>query len=230
MTESAKPLREVLEDTHWLQTLSASAKERVCADVYDEFFDAGDALVRRGDPARAWLGVAEGLLKVSTVHRSGKVVMFTGIPEGSWIGEGAVIKREVVRYDICAMRRSRVIHLPGATFRWLLDTSIEFNHVVICRLNERLSQYIAMVEIDRLTDPVARVARAIGTMYNPVLHPHLGPVLSLSQTELGELIGMSRQSISAALKQLQGEGLVSTEYGGVMVKSLSSLINYQERD
>jgi CRP/FNR family transcriptional regulator, cyclic AMP receptor protein len=230
MDASAKPLREMLEDSHWLQTLPASARERVYADAYEESFDAGDTLLRRGDPAKAWLGVAEGLLKVSTVQRSGKVVMFTGIPEGSWIGEGAVIKRELVRYDICAMRRSRVIHLPGATFRWLLDTSIEFNHVVISRLNERLSQYIAMVEIDRLTDPVARVARAIGAMYNPVLHPHMGPVLSLSQTELGELIGLSRQSISAALKKLQGEGLVTTEYGGVMVRKLSGLINYQERD
>ena len=119
------------------------------------------------------------------------------------------------------MRPSRVIQLPGATFRWLLDTSIEFNHIIISRLNERLSQYIAMVEIDRLTDPAARVARAIGTMYNPVLHPHM------SQTEMGEL---SRQSISAALKQLESEGLVSTAYGGVIVRTLSSLINYQERD
>lgn len=227
---SARPLRDVLEETHWLQELPADAKERVYADAYEVFFNAGDAVVRKGDPATAWLGVAEGLLKVSTVHRSGKVVMFTGIPEGSWIGEGAVIKRELRRYDIFAMRPSRLVHLPGATLRWLLDTSIEFNHIVISRLNERLSQYIAMVEIDRLTDPAARVARAIGIMYNPVLHPRMGFVLTLSQTEMGELIGMSRQSISAALKQLESEGLVSTEYGGVMVKKLSSLVNYQERD
>ena len=230
MKGSAKPLREILEETQWLQQLPAGAKQRVYADAYEVFFNAGDVVVRQGDPARAWLGVAEGLLKVSTVHRSGKVVMFTGIPEGSWIGEGAVIKRELLRYDIFAMRPSRVVHLAGATFRWLLDTSIEFNHIVIARLNERLSQYIAMVDIDRLTDPVARVARAIGTMYNPVLHPHMGPLLTLSQTELGELIGLTRQSISAALKQLASEGLVSTEYGGVVVRKLSSLINYQERD
>jgi CRP/FNR family transcriptional regulator, cyclic AMP receptor protein len=227
---SARHLRDVLEETHWLQELPLNAKERVYAEAFEVFFSAGDAVVRQGDPASAWLGVAEGLLKVSTVHRSGKVVMFTGIPEGSWIGEGAVIKRELRRYDIFAMRPSRVIHLPGATFRWLLDTSIEFNHIVISRLNERLSQYIAMVEIDRLTDPVSRVARAIGIMYNPVLHPRMGPVLTLSQTELGELIGMSRQSISAALKQLESEDLIGTAYGGVVVRTLSSLANYQERD
>jgi len=67
-------------------------------------------------------------------------------------------------------------------------------------------------------------------MYSPVLHPHMGPVLTLSQTELGELIGMSRQSISAALKQLQGERLLSTGYGGLVVKKLPALLNYEERD
>lgn len=61
-------------------------------------------------------------------------------------------------------------------------------------------------------------------MYNPVLHPRMGSVLTLSQTEMGQLIGMSRQSISAALKQLESDWLVSTEYGGVMVRKLSSLM------
>lgn len=230
MTIPAKPLRELLEETHWLQELPASAKERVYQDAYEASFHPGEAVVRKGDPAKGWLGVAEGLLKVATVHRSGKVVMFSALPEGSWGGEGTVFKRELFRYDITAMRQSRVIYLPSATFRWLLDSSIEFNHIIISRLNARLGNFMAMKEIDRLIDPVARIAQAIGAMYNPVLHPHMGPLLTLSQTELGELIGMSRQSISAALKKLEGEGLISTEYGGVVVKRLSSLINYQERD
>lgn len=57
----------------------------------------------------------------------------------------------------------------------------------------------------------------------------MGPLLTLSQTELGELVGMSRQSVNAALKQLESDGLVSIEYGGVVVRKLSSLIDYQER-
>jgi len=156
--------------------------------------------------------------------------MFTEVPEGSWIGEGSVIKREPRRYDVLAMRPSRILLLPGTTMRWLLDTCIEFNHLIIARLNERLAQYIGMVEIDRLSDPVARVARAIGTLYNPLLYPHMNALLSLSQSELGELISLSRHSVSSALKQLESEGLIATEYGGVLVRKLSALAAYQERD
>lgn len=230
MRKYRKSVGELMQETDWLNGLPPDAQERVIHDAYERHFDAGEFVARRGEAAESWIGVAQGLLKITAVHRSGKVVMFTGVPEGSWIGEGAVIKRELRRYDILAMRPSRVLHLPGTTFRWLLDSSIAFNHVMIARLNERLAQYIGMVEIDRLGDPVARVARAIGTLYNPVLYPKLGPLLNLSQTELGELIGMSRQSIAAALKQLETEGLVSTEYGGVLVRDLAALVAYEERE
>lgn len=230
MTAPNKSLRQFLDETAWLKELPQAAKERVYLDCYEAYFRPGEAVVRKGDLASAWLGVAEGLLKVSTVHRSGKVVMFSGLPEGSWAGEGTVFNRELFRYDLLAMRHSRVILLPSATFRWLLDSSIEFNRIIIARLNARLGSFMAMMEIDRLTDPVARVARAIGNMYNPVLHPHIGPVLALSQTELGELIGLSRQSVGAALKRLQNEGLLTTEYGGVVIRKLLPLIDYTEHD
>lgn len=110
--------------------------------------------------------------------------------------------------------------------RWLLDTSIEFNHVMLAQVNERLSQYIAMVEIDRLDDPVARVAKSLATLFNPVLYPHMTAAVPPSQTELGELVGLSRQSVSGALKQLDALGYISTEYGGVVVKDLPALRDF----
>jgi len=229
-TTTTKTLRDVLGELHWLKELPSGPKERVYADAYEESFNAGEVVARRGDTASTWIGCAEGLLKISAVQRSGKVVMLSGIPEGSWVGEGSVIKRELRRCDVIAMRRSRVIHLPASTVRWLLDTSIEFNQIIVARLNERLATYIAMFDIDRLNDPVARVARALALMFNPVLHPHMGSFINLSQTELGELIGLSRQSIGAALKQLESEGLLSSAYGGVLVKRLSALREYEERE
>ena len=225
---SKVPLEQLLLGVNWLRNLPDSVRARVTADAYEMVYPAGGMVVRKGEPANSWIGVAEGLLKVSAVYRSGKVVMFTGIPDGGWIGEGAVIKRELRKYDIVAVRDSRVIHIPGPTFRWLLDTSIEFNHFIIAHLNERLGQYIGMVETDRLSDPVARLARAIASLFNPVLYPGTHAMLTVSQSELGELAGLSRQTTNAAIKQLQAAGLLSAEYGGVLVKSVEALRGYVE--
>lgn len=214
----------------WARALPFPIRERVEADAYEQSYDIDTVVAHKGELANTWIGVADGLLKISAVYRSGKVVMFTGIPQGSWVGEGSVIKREPRRYDIIAMRRTRVIHIPGATFRWLLDTSFEFNHFIIAHLNERLAQYIGMVEIDRLSDPVARLARAIASLFNPVLYPQMDRLLPISQAELGELTGLSRQTTNNSVKRLQQEGLLSAEYGGVLVKDLIALSAYQERD
>jgi CRP-like cAMP-binding protein len=118
------------------------------------------------------------------------------------------------------------MHVPGATFRWLLETRIEFSRFVMEQLNERLSQFMAMVETDRLSDPIARVARAISSLFNPVLYPGMGPFLQVSQEELGELAGLSRQRTNAALRALSKAGLVRSAYGGVLIVDLQALRAY----
>ncbi len=167
-------------------------------------------------------------MKVTVVSKTGRVTLFTGVSRGAWIGEGAVIKRELRRYDIVAMRDSRLIHIPSSTFRWLLDTSVEFNRIVINSLNERLSQFISTVEIDRLEDPLSRVARMLSTWFNPRLYPRMTANVPLLQSELGELVGLSRQSVSAALKTLQKEGYVKVGYGGITVENLVGLRDFEE--
>ena len=224
-----EPLPDLLNKTSWVQSLPSAVRERVITDVYESFHDAKEVVARKGDFAQTWMGVGDGFLKASSVVRSGKVVMFSGLPAGAWFGEGSVIRRTVRQYDVIAMRRSRVLHLPRATFRWLLDTDIDFNHFIIDHLNARLGQFMAMTETDRMTDPVVRVARAIAGLYDPVIHPGLGPLLQVSQEELGELAGLTRQSANAALKALQTLGLVRKEYGGLLVINLEELRNLKER-
>jgi CRP/FNR family transcriptional regulator, cyclic AMP receptor protein len=224
----SESLSDLLAKTPWVRSLPTPVRERVIADAYETHHDARQVVARKGDLAQSWMGVAEGLIKASSVVRSGKVVMFSGLPPGAWFGEGSVIRRTIRQYDLVAVRRSRVMHIPRATFRWLLDIDIDFNHYIIDHLNARLGQFMAMTETDRMTDPVVRVARAISGLFDPVLHPGLGPLLQISQEELGELAGISRQSANAAVKALQAAGLVRAAYGGLLIMELDALRNLRE--
>ena len=44
-----------------------------------------------------------------------------------------------------------------ATYLWLMDHSIPFNRFLITQLNERLGQFIGMMENERLLDTDARL-------------------------------------------------------------------------
>jgi CRP-like cAMP-binding protein len=82
------------------------------------------------------------------------------VPTGGWFGEGAVLKHEIRKYDVMALRRSRIAFIPIETFQWLLDTSLPFTRFLLMQLNDRLGQFIAAVEYERLLDIDSRVARA----------------------------------------------------------------------
>ena len=109
------------------------------------------------------------------------------------------------------------------TFHWLLDHSIGFNRFIMNQLNERLGQFIAARESDRLNNPELRVARSLAALCNPVLYPGVGNVLRITQQELAYIAGLSRQRANAALQMLQEQGLVQVEYGGLRVLDLAGL-------
>ena len=160
---------------------------------------------------------------MSTDNAQGNTMTYAGLPPGGWFGEGTAIKREPYRYNIQALRKSVVAGVPIDTFHWLLDHSIGFNRFVMNQLNERLGQFIAAREIDRLDDPDVRVARSLAALFNPVLFPGVGQMLRITQQELAYLVGLSRQRVNEALAALQADGMIAVEYGGLRVLNLAAL-------
>ncbi len=215
--------REELQRVPWWPLLDAVEAERVAADMQVAEAEVGEYLCRIGRPATLWFGVVEGLLKMSNDSALGAPITFTGVPSGAWFGEGTLLKRESYRYNIEALRRSVVAGLPLATFDWLIERSIPFNRYLMNQLNERLGQFIAAREIDRMTDVDTRVARSLGALFHPVLYPGVGDLLRITQQELGYLVGLSRQRVNEALRVLQSRGLIRIEYGGVRVLDLAGL-------
>ncbi len=219
--------RDDLNSIPWLSRLDTEERARVVADLRVVSVEPGELLCRVGRPVTYWFGVIEGLLKMSNDSAMGMPMTFTGVPSGGWFGEGTVLKDEAYRYNIQALRKSVVAGITAPTFLWLLDRSIAFNRFVMMQLNERLGQFIAAREIDRLTHPDERVARSLAALFHPVLYPGVGELLRITQQELGYLVGLSRQRVNEALRALQAAQVIRIEYGGVRVLDLPGLRAYR---
>lgn len=217
------PTPDELQSIPWLSLLLSAEYDRAVNGIIVGDAEPGDLVCRVGRPVTYWFGVVEGLLKMSSDSADGHTMTFTGVPPGGWFGEGTALKREPYRYNIQALRKSVVAGLPVDTFHWLLDHSIGFNRFVMNQLNERLGQFIAAREIDRLNNPDVRVARSLAALFNPVLYPGVGELLRITQQELAYLVGLSRQRVNEALSALQAQGSIRIEYGGVRVLDLGQL-------
>jgi CRP-like cAMP-binding protein len=215
----------------WLTQIDDEERARATANLRVVQVEAGELVCRTGRPVTYWFGVLDGLLKMSSDGggaAGGMPITFTGIPPGGWFGEGTALKRESYRYNVQALRRSLVTGISVDTFHWLLDRSVGFNRFVLTQLNERLGQFIAAREIDRLNSVNERVARSLGALFHPLLYPGVGERLRITQQELGYLVGLSRQRVNEALHALQGAGVIRVEYGGLRVLDLERLRRYAD--
>ena len=204
------PTAAELAGIPWLALLSDTDHHDAAAALQVVAAEPGDRICRTGAPSNFWFGVIDGLLKMSNVSRDGHQITYTGLPPGAWFGEGTLLKREVYRYNIEALRSSTAAGLPIEVFWRLLERSIPFNRFVMMQLNERLGQFIAAREIDRNNQPDARVARSLASLFHPVLYPGVGQVLRITQQELAWLVGLSRQRVNQALVALQATGLIAS--------------------
>ena len=223
-------LKEAVRAANWAQLLDADQLARVEADTVEAFVPKGGFVCRKGEPAEYWIGVISGMVKMNNFSASGKAMTFIGVPPGSWFGEGSLLKNEIRKYDTMALRDTRVARLPASTFHWLLDTSLPFTRFLLMQLNERLGQFIGMVENDRLLDLNTRVARCLASMFNSHLYPGVDTLVQLSQEEIGLLSGSSRQRANQALQVLEKKGLLRLDYGGIRVLDLDGLRRYEADD
>jgi CRP-like cAMP-binding protein len=210
----------------WAEALSEEEAARALKGIVERRFAAGSYICHRGDRFDCWTGVITGLVKIGAISESGKAVTFAGAGAGGWFGEGTVLKNEARQYDLVALRDTRLALMKRATFMWLFETSIGFTRFLVHQLNERMGQFIATIESDRIHDPTSRVARHLAWLFNPVLYPNTGKHIEITQEELALLAGVSRQVVNKSLIGLEAAGLLATERGGITVVDLAGLARY----
>lgn len=223
---SAENLEQFLRATRWGSLLSPEQMARVITESSAVNVPTDGYLCRNGEPVDAWYGVLDGFMKMIVTTPDGKTATFTSLPARSWFGEGSLLKTEPRRYDVVALRDSRAARVPRRTFEWLMNTSIPFNRYLLVQVNERLGQFISMLESQRLHDPDARVARCVAVQFNPVLYPGMDARVEVSQEEIGHLAGISRQRVNQALQTLQQARLLRVEYGSIVIEDLDGLRRY----
>jgi len=217
---------EFLKESTWFAQLPSVEQTRVASEVRLREVTEGGYLLRSGGAADHWWGVVDGLLKMCTTERDGRAITFTGLSSGAWFSEGSVLRGEPLRYDVVALRDSKVAMVPAATFFRLYHHHVCFNHYLISLLNERLQQFVVSYEVQRSMSVDSRVARSLASLFNKRLYPGTETHLRISQEEIANLTGISRQRCSQALTTLRDAGLLRTEYQGVTIMDLEGLMKF----
>jgi CRP/FNR family transcriptional regulator, cyclic AMP receptor protein len=93
-------------------------------------------------------------------------------------------------------------------------------------LNERLGQFIGLVEYGRTLDATARACAFDRLAVQP--DSLSGSAAPFGHHPGGALSGISRQNANQCLRRLERDGLLRLEYGGVTIIDLERLRAYGE--
>jgi len=201
----------------WFHLLTPEAQAQVQQSVAVRALNTGEPLLQPGAAVRAWYGVLHGFLAVEPATQGAGQTM-AGVPEGGWFGEGYLLCRDASDCTVVACVPSVVAAVPAATFEALLDQEPAFSRFVLQAEAQRLQALRQRTACQRRLGTNARVACALADMFAaPVLFEG-NFRLELTQTALSRFLGLSRQRTNAALNELERQGEIEIEYGGVRVK------------
>ena len=208
----APTAQRFIEAQPWFASAPLAVQDRLRTEVFAQQADKGAVMMPAGSAVQGWHAVLSGLVMLQSPASKGRSSAFIGVPDGEWFGEGSAMKPEPRKYHVVALRPTTLLCLPLPLFDLLRETHLAFNQFLVLHLNMRLGQAMTIIEAGRTQSPEHRVA-----LYLSRLFWRSTRRLNLTQDELGQLVGLSRQTVNRVLRTLEDQGIVSLDFGRVAI-------------
>ena len=189
-------------------------------------YDAGTSIFSRGDRANGIFLVLAGVVRLSILAVNGREISLSLAPKGTIFGEIAALDGGERSADATAITAIRTMLLPQADFSALMRTNPRLTEAVIRFLCARLrynADKLEAVALHALDVRVARYFLALIEERSPGVMKGVAPLdLSISQAELGLMVGATRPKVNAALASLKSQGALRQK-GGDIVCDIAAL-------
>lgn len=167
-----------------------------------------------------------GRVKVTSLYHDGREKILAILGEGEILGEMTLWGSNLRSANVETMEVTTFLIISRANFRLLLESLPGLSLKVIELLSERLRQ--AVRQIEELTFLDAR-RRVIGSLIYLSDEKKLqtGPeahiVVSMTHAELANLTGVTRETVTKVLNELQDEKVISTSRRQIRVLNPATL-------
>ena len=183
----------------------------------------GTTIFAKGDPGSGLMGVLAGAVKVSVASADGKDIVLNVFREGDIFGEIALLDGRPRTADATAMSDCELIVIERRDFVPFLssqpDVMLKFIEILCSRLRRTSEQ---VQDITFLNLPT-RLAKTLLQLTGGVQGSATPSKATITQREISQMIGMSRESTNKQLRAWAKRGWIRLERGGVGVLALDKL-------
>ena len=170
-------------------------------------FDAGEILVREGDASSHLYILASGELEVFARKENGRELIYNTLRPGEYFGELSM-DGSPRSASVRATVPSRCLVIPGDATRALVQTHPEFaSHLVdkLIRLLRRSTESLKRMALDDVYERIVALIDEQAVLEDGILYlPRV-----LTQQEIANRIGASREMVNHVLRELKRGGFVA---------------------
>ena len=218
--------RKIFERHFLFGKLSASEIDSLISYSHVERYRAGRDIFAKGSPGQSLMAVLRGSVKISALSDSGREIVFTIFNAGEIFGEIATLDGEERSADATALTDCELLVLNRRDILPVLENRADLCMILLKVLCRKLRLTTEQVEDVMFRNLESRVAKALVQLAESVglrgIHsPSVG--LHLSQRQLGNIAGGSRESVNKHLKIWHRQGLIDLRKGSIMILDLEAI-------
>src|SRR6516165_3778494 len=203
--------------------LPPAVLERLGSYMKRRSLPRGATIFAKGDPGIGLMGVLKGAVKISVPSADGRDIVVNIIHEGEIFGEIALLDGQPRTADATAMTDCELMLIERRDFVGLLESQPEIALKLLELLCARLRKTSQQIEDVLFLDLPGRLAKQLLRLIGGAEGCGGGYKVSMTQRELGEMIGMSRESTNKQLREWEERDWIRIERGGITILAPEAL-------
>lgn len=201
--------------------IDPESRARLAADCRSRRYRRGQVVFFEGDPSDAVLVVAAGRLKVVSTSPDGDQLLLQVVDPGESVGEVGVLDGEPRSATVEAIEDAAVVVVPAEALWACIERSPTAARGLLRSLGATLRRLTGDTADLVFLDLPRRVAKLLLSEYEETGAERVA--VGLNQTDLGQRIGGSRQSVNTALRSFARRGWVGLDGGEIVVRDPDAL-------
>jgi len=207
----------VLRKHPMFSDLEPAALDQLCRYAKHSTLKRGATIVSRGDPGNSLIAVVSGTAKVSVSSADGRSAILNLIGPGEIFGEVAVLDGLARTADVTANTNCEIFIIDRRDFLPFVRSQPALAMKLIELLCTRLRRTSDQVEEVILQNLPGRLASALLRLTEKHKLAPGGRTIAITQQEISEMVGMTRESINKQLRSWAARNWVRLEHGAIVV-------------
>ena len=213
----------LLREHPYFADLEPEAFEQLFRYAKHTTYKRGATICSKGDPGSSLFAVLSGTVKISVSSLDGRNAILNLIGAGDIFGEIAVLDRQPRSADVIANTNCELYIIDRRDFLPFLRSQPALMMKLIEILCAKLRWTSDQVELVILQDLPGRLAATLlGLIEKRKLDPN-SRTIAVTQQEISEMVGMTRESINKQLRAWAGRNWVRLEHGAIVVLNADAL-------